>query len=82
MKTLLVLILSMVLSLAHAEYIDLEGGDVVRQALCSHKGKKLLCVAVKKDGKLYVVIYDEKGELSITWISPKGDIFLWGRNVI
>ena len=82
MKLLLSLLLLMVLSTARAEKPDLEGGDVIRQALCSQGKKKLLCVAVKKDDKLYVVVFDEKGELSITWISPKGNIFLWGRDII
>lgn len=82
MKLLLGLLLSMVLSTARAEYIDLTGGDVVRQALCTQGKKKLLCVAVQKDDKLYVVVFDEKGELSITWISPKGDVLIWARDAI
>lgn len=82
MKLLLGLILSMVLSIAWAEKPDLEGGDVVRQAICTQGKKKMLCVAVKKDDKLYVVALDEKGEYAIYWISPEGNVFLWGRDTI
>lgn len=82
MKTLFLLILSLVMFSVQAEYINLEGGDIVRQAVCTHNKKKLLCVAVKKDDKLYVVVFDEKGELSITWISSKGDILIWARDAI
>lgn len=82
MKTLALLLLSVVLSTAHAERIDLEGGDVVRQAICTQGKKKMLCVAVQKDGKLYVVALDEKGEYAIYWISPKGNILLWSRNSV
>ena len=82
MKLLLGLILSLVLFSAHAEKPDLENGDVVREAWCTQGKKKLLCVAVKKDEKLYVVIFDEKGEYAIYWISPEGNVFLWGRDTI
>ena len=82
MKLLLGLILFLVLSISHAEKPDLEGGDIVRQAICTQGKKKLLCVAVKKDDKLYVVMLDEKGEYAIYWISPTGNIFLWGRDTI
>jgi hypothetical protein len=82
MKLLLAFLLSMVLSTAQAEKPELEGGDVVRQALCTHGKQKVLCVAVKKDDKLYVVVIDEKGELSITWIAPKGNVMVWSRDSI
>lgn len=82
MKTLLAFLLSMVLFSAHAEKPDLEGGDVIREAWCTQGKKKLLCVAVKKDEKLYVVMFDEKGEYAIYWVSPTGNIFLWGRDTI
>lgn len=82
MKLLLGLLLSLALSTAQAEYIDLTGGDVVRQAVCTQGKKKMLCVAVKKDDKLYVVMLDEKGEYAIYWISPEGNVFLWGRDTI
>jgi hypothetical protein len=82
MKLLLGFLLSLVLFSAHAEKPDLEGGDVVREAWCTQGKKKLLCVAVKKDDKLYVVVLDEKGEYAIYWISPEGNVFLWGRDAI
>lgn len=91
MKMLFGLLLSMVLSISQAEVASdinvgskpqLEGGTVVREAWCTQGKKKLLCVAVKKDDKLYVVMFDEKGEYAIYWISPTGNIFLWGRNTI
>ena len=82
MKLLLGLLLSMVLSFAHAEKPDLEGGTVVREAWCTQGKKKMLCVAVHKDEKLYVVMFDEKGEYAIYWISPEGNVFLWGRDTI
>ena len=99
MKTLFLLLISLVLSIAHANgnkdaspvdlkqtkvnsKPDLDDGDVVREAWCSQGKKKLLCVAVKKDDKLYVVVLDEKGEVSITWISPKGNVLVWSRDSI
>lgn len=72
----------MVLSIAHAEKPELEGGDVVREARCTNGKKKMICVAVQKDDKLYVVVIDEKGEHSIYWISPQGNILVWGRDTI
>ena len=82
MKYLIVFILMSVMTLAKAEYIDLRGGDVVRQAICTQGKKKMLCVAIKKDDKLYVVAFDEKGEYAIYEISPTGNILLWGRELI
>lgn len=82
MKLLLGLILFLVLSISHAEKPDLEGGDIVREARCSQGKKKMLCVAVKKDDKLYVVVIDEKGEYAIYWVSPEGNVFLWGRDTV
>jgi len=82
MKMLFLLILSMVLSIAHAERPDLESGTVVRQSTCMAGKQKLLCVAVKVDDKLYVVYIDGKGEHSIYWISPKGDILIYSRSSI
>jgi hypothetical protein len=82
MKYLAILFLSVMMSLAHAEYVDLQGGDVVRQAMCTQGKKKMLCVAIQKDDKLYVVTLDEKGEHSIYWISPKGNVLLWSRSTI
>lgn len=82
MKYLVLFILLAVMSPAHAGYIDLRGGDVERQALCMQGKKKMLCVAVRKDGKLYQIKLDEKGEYSIHYISPKGDILLWTRGAV
>lgn len=82
MKTLLAVLLSMVLSIAHAEKINLDDGVVVREAICTQGKKKMLCVAVQKDSKLYVVALDEKGEYAIYWISPKGNVLIWARNSV
>ena len=82
MKLLLALLLSMVMSLAHAEKPDLDDADVVRTARCTQGKKVMLCVAVKKDDNLYVVVLDEKGEYAIYWISPKGNVLIWGRDTV
>ena len=82
MKYLVLVIMLAVMSSAHADYIDLRGGDVERQALCMQGKKKMLCVYVRKDGKLYKVALDEKGEYSIHHISPKGDTLLWVRSAV
>ncbi len=82
MKYLVILLLSFVMSLAHAEKPELEGGDVVRQAICTQGKKQMLCVAVKKDDKLYIVALDEKGEYAIYWISPEGNVLLWSRSSV
>ena len=91
MKAVLLTILMALSITAHAEayawklnvsYIDLKEGEVVRQAVCTQGKKKMLCVAVQKDNKLYVVVLDEKGEHSIYWISPKGNVLLWARDSI
>jgi len=82
MKTVIAIVMALLLSTAHAEKPELEGGDVVRQAMCTQGKKQMLCVAVKKDDKLYIVALDEKGEYAIYWISPEGTILLWGRELI
>ena len=82
MKAILLTILMAISLTAHAEYINLEEGEVIRQAICTQGKKKMLCVAVQKDNKLYVVVLDEKGEYSIYWISPKGNVLLWARDSI
>ena len=82
MKAILLTILMVLSSIAHAEYINLEEGTVVRQAICTQGKKKMLCVAVKKNDKLYVVALDEKGEYAIYEISQTGNILLWGRETI
>lgn len=91
MKTLFLLLLLLVTSLCHAEFVtdinvgsrpDLEKGIVVRQSTCMAGKQKLLCVAVKVDDKLYVVYIDGKGEHSIYWISPKGDILIYSRGSV
>lgn len=82
MKYLIALVLSIMMSSAFAEKPNLEGGDIVRQAICTQSKKKMVCVAVQKEGKLYVVALDEKGEYAIYEISPTGNILLWGRELM
>lgn len=67
---------------ANADYINLEGGDVVRASKCTFGKKIVECVWVKQDDKLYMVVIDHKGERDIYWISPKGDVLIWAREAI
>lgn len=82
MKLLLCVLLSMVLSFAHAERPPLEEGVVVRQSTCMSGKQKVTCVAVMVKDLLYVVMVDGKGEHSIYWISPKGDVLVWSRSSV
>ncbi len=82
MKTLFLLLISMVLSIAHAERPDLERGIVVRQSTCMAGKQKLICVAVMVDDKLYKVYIDDKGERTIYWLSPVGDVLVYSRSSV
>lgn len=80
MKKLMLLLL-MVVSLAHAEYIDLKGGQVTSQPQkCVHdNGQLYVCIPVVKDGKEYMVLHDLKGEAMIYQIVNNGVVLLWAR---
>ena len=80
MKTLFLVLLSMVLSSLHAEEIDLQGGQIEREAHCTYNNKKLICLYIRKGDKLYKVYTDEKGKRAIYWLSPKGDILIYSRS--
>lgn len=82
MKILFLVLLSLVTSLCHAERPDLEKGIIVRQSTCMAGKQKLICVAVMVDDKLYKVYLDDKGERTIYWLSPKGDVLIYSRSSI
>lgn len=81
MKHLLLLLL-LAVSSVHAERPDLERGIVIRQSTCMAGKIKLICVAVMVDDKLYKVYLDEKGERTIYWLSPKGDVLVYSRSSV
>jgi len=82
MKLLLGLLLSMVLSFAHAERPALEKGKLVRVAKCSLGKQSATCFYLEVDSKTYKVYVDNKGEHSIYWISPTGDILVYSRSSV
>lgn len=56
------LILCLIASLAHAEYVDLSKGKVLARGICEIATKSYPCVAVELDGKKYLVLVDRKGK--------------------
>jgi len=77
-----ILILLFVAMQAHAQYINLEGGDVLRQGYCRYSKEAYNCLEIKKDGKVYHLLYDEKGELAIYLVEGDKAKFIWSRNSI
>lgn len=82
MKLLLGLLLLLVTSLCHAERPDLESGVVVRLVKCTLGKHEATCVYVQVSDKLYKVYLDGKGEHSVYWISPKGDVLIYSRSSV
>lgn len=60
--------------------IDLEGGEVVAQAVCEFEHKDYACIGVKKDEKMYLVLLDAKGEFAIVLVTEREPQFLWRRD--
>lgn len=49
-----------------AEYVDLEGADIVGEPQpCRFDGRVRGCVLVKKNSQHYQVVFDQKGEYKI-----------------
>lgn len=86
MKLLLGLLLSMVLSTLHAEVLVspeyLRDGKLERVSVCTLGKNKAQCIYIRKGEKLYKIFIDHKGEHSIYWISPTGDILVYSRSSV
>ncbi len=78
-----ILLAAFLYGVVRADYIDLQGSDIVSKGLCKHSdGKVYLCVSVVKDGKDYNVLLDHKGEVAIyIIIDGKAQLF-WARNSV
>lgn len=79
---LFIVALAWVLS-ARAEYVDLSGGDVLAEPVaCLHNGKRYACIPVGKDGKVYMILVDKKGECLIYQLINNEAVLLWARDAV
>lgn len=66
-----------------AQHVDLNGGNVLEQPVpCKHAGKVYICIAVEKDGKVYIVMGDKKGEAIIFEVIDDKAVMVWNRDSI
>ena len=67
----------------HAQHVDLNGGNILEQPVpCKHGGKVYICIAVEKDGKIYIVMGDKKGEAIIFEVIDDKAVMVWNRDSI
>lgn len=79
----LILFLAFAYRECHAEYVDLKGGIMQEQGICRHSDQKVYrCVAIVKDGKVYNLLYDEKGEVAIYLMENGKSSLLWSKSSI
>jgi len=77
---------------AKADYISLEGGDIIGESqVCLFRNQIRACVLVEKDKKRYQVVADQKGELYIYLVETaeengvtvvKKASLLWARDSV
>jgi|CXWL01.1.fsa_nt_gi hypothetical protein len=63
-----------------AEYVNLEGSDVIRQGICTVFKEKYNCFIVTHKGDIYVVMVDARGELYQYKIVDEKPVLIWARN--
>lgn len=78
----LIILISLWLISAHAQFVDLKGGDVLAKAPCVHNEKHFLCVLVAHDNDVYVVLLDAKGEYEIYLVTEKESVLIWYRDAV
>ena len=61
-------------TLAHAEWVDLKGGDLLEQGKCIKDKKPYVCAIVRLETKVYVVLLDRKGEYEIYLVTEKESV--------
>jgi len=76
----LIILICLWLASAHAQYVDLKGGDVLEQGRCIKDTKPYVCVVVRLDAKVYVVLLDRKGEYEIYLVTEKESVLIWYRD--
>ena len=79
MRAILLAILMAVSLLARADYIDLEGADVLHAGRCVDNGKQFMCALLDFKGNNYFVLVDQKGEYAIYLSTEKGMELIWSR---
>ena len=77
---------------AKADYINLEGADLIGEAqVCVFHGQIFACVVLEQNGKRYKVVADTKGELEIWQVETKEEngqtiiiheVLVWARNSV
>ena len=69
-------------NVARAGYIELKGADVLEKGTCIYNEKRFLCVIVKLEDIIYVVLLDQKGEYAIYVVGEKESTLLWLRDSV
>lgn len=65
-----------------AMFINLDEAEVIGQSNCLYYGRPFVCVAVKNEGKTYVVLLDRKGEYAIYEVQGDKAILIWSRDTV
>ena len=76
-------LLSLFVQTAQAEYVDLNKEKVLLAGVCHIFKKKYPCLSVEHKGKMYLVVFDRKGEAYQIELLPNGTYLIkWTRDTV
>ena len=82
MKYIIVL-LCFIASLARAEYVDLSKEKVIAYGECEMGKKVFPCLAVNHNSKVYLVLFDRRGEAFHIIVDKEGNAeVVWSRDSV
>jgi len=78
-----IVLFSLLMQTAQAEYIDLGKETVLLIGTCKIYGKKHPCLAVEHKKMMYIVVYDRRGQMyQIALVPPDFLKIIWVRDLV